>query len=195
MRWPRRLGETLNEKLLRESGLDRASDVAPDEPVDPLSGIGPAGEAGITGIARARRWHATATAEAPDLKADEVDFVTLPDGTIIVEGDEGDASVTPLAEAIERSLKPPYRARAVRHGVETWGIGANPIEVAELPDQEGDEIDVASRDGTRTLLVDGARTFGSVPRLEALGSARAPDYVVHAERLDGDLWEVRVAAL
>jgi hypothetical protein len=38
--------------------------------------------------------------------------------------------------------------------------------------------------------------FGSIPELERLGEATgAPAYAVHAERLDADLWEVRVAAL
>lgn len=196
MPWPWRRGETLNEKLLREAGLERAFDPVAPEPYEPhRPSDGFADEAGITGIARPRRWHTTATAEAPGLIGHELDFVTLPDGTILVEDEQGDASVAPLAEAVERSLKPPYRARAVRQADTVWGIAANPIEVAELPGQEGDEIDLTAREGERTLLVEGARTFGSVPRLEALGTARARDYVVHAERLEGDLWEVRVSAL
>jgi hypothetical protein len=38
-------------------------------------------------------------------------------------------------------------------------------------------------------------SFGTVPALEQLGEAAGPAYAVHAERLDGDLWDVRVAAL
>jgi hypothetical protein len=37
--------------------------------------------------------------------------------------------------------------------------------------------------------------FGSVPALEELGEPAGPSYAVHAQRLDADLWEVRVAAL
>jgi hypothetical protein len=57
-------------------------------------------------------------------------------------------------------------------------------------------IDLAVGEEGSTLLVDGERGFGSVPALDDLGRARGLDhYVVHAERLDGDLWEVRVGAL
>jgi hypothetical protein len=37
--------------------------------------------------------------------------------------------------------------------------------------------------------------FGTVPALERLGEAVGPAYAVQAERLDADLWEVRVAPL
>lgn len=196
MGWFRR-GETLNERMLREAGLSAEGNAGPPEPFEPEAlQRGPFFELpGATGIARARRWHMTAAANAPDLQGHEVDFVTLPDGTILIEGEEGDASVAPLADAVERSLKAPYRARAVRQSETTWGVAANPIEVVELPGQEGDEVDVAAQGEHRTLVVDGARVFGSVPALDALGAARSREYVVHAERLDGDLWEVRAAPL
>ena len=45
-----------------------------------------------------------------------------------------------------------------------------------------------------TQLVDGAHGFGSVPELQALG-AGMPSYVVRADRIDGDLWEVAVLPL
>jgi hypothetical protein len=197
MGWLRRRGETLNQKLMREAGLSAEPDPDHPEPLEPQAlQRGPFFELpGATGIARARRWHTTAAADAPGLEGDEVDFVALPDGTILIEGEAGDASVAPLADAVERSLKPPYRARGARQTETTWGVAANPIQVVELPGQEGDEVDIAAQDGQRTLVVDGAREFGSLPRLEELGAARSRDYVVHAERLDGDLWEVKVSAL
>jgi hypothetical protein len=38
--------------------------------------------------------------------------------------------------------------------------------------------------------------FGSVPALDALARSRGLQrFAVHAQRLDGDLWEVAVAAL
>ena len=47
----------------------------------------------------------------------------------------------------------------------------------------------------RVVSVDGQRIFGSIPALEARGKREGRDYAVHAERLDGDLWEVRASAL
>jgi hypothetical protein len=65
-------------------------------------------------------------------------------------------------------------------------VQARRIEVVEIPDGPGgDTIEVAPG----SLLVDGERAFGSIPQLEQLGD------VVRAERLDGDLWEVQIAAL
>jgi len=45
------------------------------------------------------------------------------------------------------------------------------------------------------VSVDGQRIFGSIPALEARGRREGRDYAVHAERLDGDLWEVRAHPL
>jgi len=170
-----RRSEPLHERLAREGGL------APDPP-DPRPAWQ---ETGIHGIARAREWDVTATAAAPDLEGDSARFVVLPDGTLLVE--EGpDASFEPLAAAVEESLAPPYRARAARQSETLWAVQARRIQVVEIPDgPEGDTIEL-TRD---SLLVDGERAFGTISQLEELGD------VVRAERLDGDLWEVHVAAL
>ena len=63
------------------------------------------------------------------------------------------------------------------------------------PGTSGDEIVLSVSDGERTLTVDDFPSFGSVPALERLGASRHDAYVVHATRLDGDLWEVVVSAL
>ena len=65
-----------------------------------------------------------------------------------------------------------------------------------IPDgPEGDEIELThTADGT-TYAVDDAQQFGTVPVLEERGAREGAEYTVHAERLDGDLWEIRAAAL
>jgi hypothetical protein len=170
-----RRSEPLHERLAREGGL------TPDPP-DPRPAWQ---ETGIHGIARAREWDVTATAEAPDVDGEAARFVVLPDGTVLVE--EGpDASLEPLAAAVEESIEPPYRARAVRQSESLWAVQARRIRVVAIPDgPEGDTIELTPD----SLLVDGERTFGTIPQLAELGD------VVNAERLDGDLWEVHVAAL
>jgi hypothetical protein len=194
--WRRR--ETLNERLLREAELEQEP-VAwePKHAGLPLAGDTTAlDSAGITGLHRAREWDATAAVEAPELRGDEVAFVVLPDGSVLVDEEIGDVPLAPLADALEEQLRPPYRARGVRRRGNVWAVAAKAIEVVELrPDVEGDELELVSRGGERSLIVDGARSFGSVPQLEELASRRAPDYVVHASRLDGSLWEVRVSPL
>jgi hypothetical protein len=197
-----RRGENLNERLLREAGLDRPEEeFDPEAPHDPgLScrkkcdpAAGALAGAGLP--PRARRWDAVVTAEAPDVEGNEVDFVTLPDGSLLVEEEEGDAALDALAQAIEGELTPPYRAHAVRQTERLWAVSARRIDVARL-EADGDLIELTQTSDGKALRIDGMPVFGSIPELERLGESTAgPAYVVHAERLDADLWEVRVAAL
>ena len=205
MRFFRR-GETLNERLLREAGLqdqraDPAADTGPPEPLDPVvafrrhfdSAAGALAGAGLP--PRARHWDTFVTAEAPDVDGNEVDFVVLPDGTILVEQEEGDAALEPLANAVEMKITPPYRAKAVKQTDRIWAISAMQIQVARF-EQDGDTIELTQTGDGRALRVDGMPSFGGVLELERIGEAQAgAAYAVHAERLDADLWEVRVAAL
>jgi hypothetical protein len=173
----------LHEQLAREGGLT---------PRDPRPAWQ---ETGIHGIPRAREWDATVTAEAPGVEGNAVRWVTLPDGTLLVE--EGpDGSLEPLAALVETRLAPPYRARGARQVDDVWAVQATQIEVIALPGApDGETIDVARNDGTTTLTVDGSQVFGSLPALEQRGEREGPEYAVHAERLDGDLFEIRANAL
>jgi hypothetical protein len=175
--------EPLHEKLAREGGLIESEPRAPWR------------VAGVHGMERLREWDATETVEAPDIAGDAATFVVLPDGTVLVE--EGpDSSLQTLADAIEQSVQPPYRARAARQDGDLWAVQARRIEVATLADTpEGNALELSQNGGERTLLVDGQRAFGSVPALEERGEREGTDYAVRADRLDGDLWEIRASAL
>jgi hypothetical protein len=155
----------------------------------------PRGEPGIHGVPRQRRWDAVATAEAPLLRGDAVHFVSLPDRTLVVEENEPDGGVSPLADAVDGALSPPYRAEAVRKSASSWAVAASRIQVAELTGLSGDEAELAVTRQGRTLRVDGRTTLGRVPALEAIGQSQSTEYVVRAQRLDGDLWEVEATAL
>ena len=178
--------EPLHERLAREGGLGAPA------AVDPRSGWQ---EIGIHGIQRPREWDVTLTADAPGIEGDGVRFVALPDGALLVEEGPED-SLEPLAAAVEQELSLPYRARGARQGPSLWAVQARRIEVVEIPGSPaGDTIDLThTADGT-TVAVDDARIFGSIPALEERGAHAGTEYTVHAERLDGDLWEVRAAAL
>jgi hypothetical protein len=180
--------EPLHKKLAREAHLEQ-SEAAPI--VDP----GPHwGNAGIHGVPRPRRWDAVASAEAPGLSGDEVHFVALPNGDLVVDEDEPADTLGPLADAIEQTVEPPYRAEAVRQGEDVWAVAARRVEVAEF-EAEGDELELVVNDGTRTFTVDGARAFGTIPELERLGASQSVSHVVRATRLDGNVWEVTASAL
>ncbi len=145
---------------------------------------------------RPRQWDAVGAAEAGDLSGDEVEFTALPDGTLLVDDAVPDGALAPLAEAVEQTIPPPYTARAVRREGALWAVAANRIEVVEIPeDVAGNVVSLAVQDGERTLLVDESPAWESIPSFEAYGASRHAEFVLHAERLDGDLWAVKVNPL
>ena len=199
--WRRRDDEPAHERLAREAGIDLDAQAAapPEGPFPPgerAPFTGSIREPGIHGIHRQRQWDAVATAEVAGLPGDELDFVALPDGTILVDDALPDGVAAALADALEQSLAPPYRARAVRRGGDLWGVAANRIDVVEVPEPvAGDNVSLVVQGGDRTLLVDERPGWDPVPTLEALALARHREFVLHADRLDGDLWAVKVNPL
>ena len=141
---------------------------------------------GIHGIQRVREWDAVVTVEAPEVEGDRAAFVALPAGDLVVE--DGADDLTPLANALERELAPPYRAEAVRRDA-LWAVAGRRIELIELPGVAGEELELTTHGAERTLVVDGERGFGSIPALER------SEHVVRARRLDGELWELETDPL
>jgi hypothetical protein len=178
-----RRSKPLHERLAEEGGLVERS------PRQPLY-TGAIRETGIHGVPREREYDAVVTVEAPDVDGAGARFVTLADGTLLVE--EGDGDFAALADAIEQEMKPPYRALATRRGETQWAVGAHQLRVVELPEPGGDEVELALHGDERTLVIDGERVFGTIPELERLTDG---DSVIRAARLDGDAWEVRVDPL
>ena len=175
--------ESLHERLAREGGLGETQATRPAWD-----------EVGIHGNARVREWDVVVTAEAPELEGDVVDFVALPDRSLLVEQEQGDAALDPLATAVEQRLEPPYRARGARQTDVLWAVSARRIELARF-ESDGERIELTQTADGKSLRVDGMPAFGSIPALERLGEASGPSFAVHAERVDADLWEVKVAAL
>jgi hypothetical protein len=174
--------EPIHKKLARQARLEQ------QEP--PLVDPGPHwGVTGIHGVPRPRRWDAVASAEAPGLVGEELHFVALPNGDLVVDEDEPEDTLAPLAEAIEQTVGAPYRAEAVRQSHELWTVAARRVRVAEF-ENDGDELELVEAEDGSTLTVDGAREFGSIPELERIGREEGEHYVVRARRLDGALWEV-----
>jgi hypothetical protein len=167
--------EPLHAKLARAGGLLQrdTEDVRP-----------PWDKAGVHGVSRPREWDEVAAANV-DLPGERAEFVVLPDEIVIEEGPD---NVEPLADAL--SLEPPYRAEAMRQSEGVWAVAARRIEVVELPEQQGDELELTQRGDERTLVVDGQRGFGSIPVLEQPG-----DYAIRARRLDSVRWEVERSVL
>jgi len=189
--------EPIHKRLAREGRLEtepgpvREAAPAPEPEPDPGSR---SGLTGVDGVPRPRRWDAVAPAQAPGLTGNEVHFVALPNGDLVVDEDQPENTLAPLAEAIEQTLRPPYRAEAIRRDGESWGVAARRIEV-EVFEAAGDELEVVANNEGRTLVVDGERAFGGVPELERVGERQGITYVVRARRLEGTFWEVEAHPL
>ena len=200
--WPfrRRSQKTENEQLLEEAGLDaqQQQEPAPEPPVaDPYGGAYQPQEAlGVwTGTVEPALADVVTTMQAPGLQGASVGFVALPSGDLIVDEEVGDAELAPLAEVVEKHLKPPYRVQGTREEGDLWAVMANAIDVRQFSFDGGDELELVTRDGETRLTVDERPVAGTVPALEEAGRAAGSDYAVHAERLDGDAFEIQASAL
>jgi hypothetical protein len=176
----------LHEQLAEEGGLMVPGESTRD--------VAPWHQAGIHGVPRPREYDVVLSLDVEGLSGDELSFVALEDGTLLLETDD-DVDLDPFADALEGTLEPPYRATAVRKGESTWAVAANSIQVATIEDEVGgDTVELAVQHGDSTVLVDGAEAFGSLASFEQLAE-ELEAYVIRASRLDGDLWEVKVTPL
>jgi hypothetical protein len=185
----------IHEQLAEEGGLDFArhvSDLSPREPIDPRHPFWQV--VGIHGIPREREWDAVGSAEAPGLPGQEVEFVALPDGSLVVDEDLPDGTLVPLADAL--SLPAPYHAFGLRQEADVWSVAAKRVQVVEVPEQvDGDEIQLVVSEEARALFVDDLPSSASIPSLEAFAAEQFGSFVLRASRLDDLLWEVTVIPL
>jgi hypothetical protein len=170
---------------------------------DMLSALGAsAAIPGIMGVGPGRTWDAVVAAHAPALTGDSVTFVALPDGTLVVNEDVPDGSLTPVADEIEEMVKPPYRAAAARNDGDMWTAVAESVRIVQLPGVGAEELELTFVGGERTLTVGGERTLTvgdeqtdlGLPALDALADGQG-DVAIHAERVDGDTFSVDVFPL
>jgi hypothetical protein len=187
----RRREKPLHEQLAEGTGLlEWRSKHAPVYPPSL------AGTLDVLHGGKPRRWDAVGTAEAPGLTGEILEFTVLPDGTVLVEDELSENALSSLVEVVEQEVAPPYRARAVRSEGDLWAVAANAIQVVEVTAEiPGDTVSLAVQDGERTLLVDERPAWESIPALEQHGAAVHADFVLSAERLDGNLWAVEVNPL
>lgn len=187
--------EPLHEKLAREGGLDFPRQVhdlgGPLSPDHPFWQV-----AGIHGVPRVREWDAVASAEAPGLPGDELDFVVLEDGTLVVDEDLPDDALSPLADALDATLEAPYHAYASRREGDVWVVAATLVDVVEIHEElAGDTISIVVNEGERTAMVGEAGSPERIEVLERFAEGEFESYVLHASRIDDRLWEVDVNPL
>jgi hypothetical protein len=189
--------ETYNEQLLREAGLDRVVINTPPPPRAPESVPDNPPRPGHEGLQMSRMrsdWDTTVAALA-QVEGDRVEFTVLPNGDLIVtHGGDGDFS--PLADAVETHVAPPYKAHASRQAGNRWFIGARQIEVEMFPFPGANALELAQSGGSPEFDVDGEPSDAAPPvTLLRLGERVGRDFCVEASRIDGDYWEVKVSPL
>ena len=176
-----RRSRALHEELAEQAGLDIGGSGRPPSraaellhgltdgfvgtPPDAFGKPSPLGEVAIHGVHRPRQWDTVASVRA-ELPGDEVHFTALPDGTLLVEEDVPAGALSALAEAVEASVRPPYRAEGVRRSESVWAVAAKRIEVRAFPGREEDELELVE-----------------------------DDHVILGHRLEGDLFHVEVTPL
>ena len=194
----RRRRESLNEQLLREAGIDPTQALGDPRPKPlelPMSVLSAAGLPHDLRLSP-KEWDTTLAVTAPGLAGDRAEFTTLPNGDVIVSEESGDADLSPLADAVEQRLSPPYRAVGTRQDGDLWAVGAKRITVARIPFGDADKLELSRNGEDDELRVDGERSDAAIPPgLERLGPTSGGGFYVEAERIDGDLWEVKVTAL
>ncbi|MGA9762657.1 MAG: hypothetical protein WBQ14_09560 [Gaiellaceae bacterium] len=132
---------------------------------------------------------------APDVAGDYAVFVALPERLIIVEEQEGDSDLGVLADAVEKRLQAPYRARALRVDGRRFVVVASEIETVELPGLGGEELVVfALPDGQRTAVLDGAHYELANSEVESILAESAP-CLLRLENVDEHVWELSVDLL
>jgi hypothetical protein len=111
--------------------------------------------------------------EAPELEGDQLGFVALADGRVL----PSEADV--LARALDPSLARPYRAEAVRRDGAVWAAGAVGIDVRQLDLGAAGELEIVVQAGESPPFPIGER----------------PPFVLRAQRLVDDLWEIETTPL
>src|SRR5580765_1300523 len=128
-----------------------------------------------------------------DVVGEAFSLVTLEDGTLIIEEQEGEEPLEGVAAIIERRTESPYRARGFRIDAQRWVVIADPVDLVDLGDTDGSEMTVVAAGGQRRLVVDGVvRPEVEIPGalLEALDEATP--CVISAANVDDEWWEITV---
>jgi len=191
----------IHEQLADEAGLDIDGmddelAIAASDPALVTRIHVPSDLIAVHGIPRDREWDAVASAEAPGLPGEELEYVALEDGTLIVDDDLPDGALSPLADALEGHIRAPYHGWAFWQDNDVWTVAAKRVQVVEVPeDVPGDEVALSVNNGSRSVLVDGSESHAEIPSLETFAGQQYGSFVLHASRLDDTLWEVTVLPL
>jgi len=149
---------------------------------------------GVMGVGGGRTWDAVVATHAPALTGDRVTFVTLDDGTLIVNENIPDGALSPVADQLEEMVEPPYRAAAARGEDDIWTAVAEKVRIVELAGVPADEVELTIVEGQRTLTIGDEQVDEALAGLDEI-AAEHDAVAIRAERVDGDAFAVDVFPL
>ena len=166
-------------------------------------------ESGVSGLARAREFDATALLELPELEAGALAAfeLTAREGGLAADVAVPAGALERVAADIGEVLRRPFRARAVRQGRLDWLVGAielrsEEIELSGAPGVLSVEL-ACPPEGGHHVLVDGeevlepfdAALAGAVAELERRGRARFESFVARADKVSTGRWDLTIDPL
>src|SRR4029079_16923846 len=96
------------------------------------------------------------TVEAPGIPVDTVQFVVLPEGSLIAPATIPDGVLFPIADAIEATVQTPYEVDAQRIVGDQWVASATEVETLDVEaGSPGQELTFSRVDGVEATTVDG----------------------------------------
>ena len=131
-----------------------------------------------------------------DAAGEVFSLVTLEDGTIIIEDQEGEEPLESVASVIERHIASPYRARGFRIDARRWVVIADPVDLVDLGTLDAADVTVVAVGGERRLVVDGAvRPETEIPAALLDELEDAAPCVISASNVDDEWWEITIEEL
>jgi hypothetical protein len=123
-------------------------------------------------------------------------FVTLDDGSLIIEDQQGEESLEQVATVVERRIERPYRARGFRLDDSRWLVVADPLELLDCGAFTGEDVTLVAVAGERRLIVDDVlRPPADIPEELAAEADESDPCIISASHVDDAWWEVTVEEL
>src|SRR4051812_12311390 len=123
-------------------------------------------------------------------------FVTLDDGSLIIEDQEGEEPLEHVAGVVERRIDRPYRARGFRVDASRWVVVVDPLDLSDFGTFAGEDVTLVAIAGERRLIVDDAlRPAADIPDELANAADDADPCVISASHVDEQWWELTVEEL
>jgi hypothetical protein len=131
-----------------------------------------------------------------EIEGEAFAFVTLEDGSLIIEDQLGEESLEQVAAVVERRIERPYRARGFRADASRWVVIADVLDLYDFGTLTGEDVTFVAIGGERRLIVDGTLRPGSeIPAELAAAGDDADPCVISASHVDEQWWELTVEEL